>query len=183
MHKHRFQGDISHLRSPERLARLEIDRATYLALQGEPVRNVLDVGTGSGVFAQAFADLGIKAVGLDADPSMISQARCLVPNANFCLGLAEYLPFKDGSFDLVFMGLLLHEADDPAKVMHEAARVVTGAVIILEWPYSPSRSGPPSAERLSEEQIRSMAREAGLHSVNVIGLSELVLYRLDRGNP
>jgi len=33
------------------------------------------------------------------------------------------MPFPDGAFDLVFMGLLLHEADDNLAALREAQRV------------------------------------------------------------
>jgi|GEM_PF-6327643 len=46
MYERRFHGDIGALRSPERLARLEIDRA---AGHGSVIRSMLDVGMGSGV--------------------------------------------------------------------------------------------------------------------------------------
>ena len=41
---------------------------------------------------------------------MIEQARRHVPNARFQEAAAEELPFQDRTFDLVFLGHLLHEA-------------------------------------------------------------------------
>ena len=59
--------------------------------------------------------------GLDANPEMLPVARQFVPAADFQEGVAEALPFGDGSFDLVFMGLLLHETDDISAALAEAS--------------------------------------------------------------
>ena len=57
MHERRFTGDVERLRAPERIARLEVDRVVNLCLEGTRVDNVLDVGTGSGIFAEAFSEV------------------------------------------------------------------------------------------------------------------------------
>ena len=131
MHEHRFHGDISRLRSPERLAWLEVDRVVKLSTQGENLRRVLDVGTGSGIFAEAFAKLGLDIEGVDANPEMLTAARNQVEGVRFQEGTAESLPYPDSSFDLVFMGLLFHETDDRLKAMQEAARVTRQQVTVL----------------------------------------------------
>ncbi len=56
--------DVQKLRSPERLQRLEVERVANLCLEGVEVRRVLDVGTGSGIFAQAFAARGREVAGI-----------------------------------------------------------------------------------------------------------------------
>ncbi len=48
MHEKRFEGDMERLRNPERLARLEVDRVVALCLEGTIIKNMLDVGTGTG---------------------------------------------------------------------------------------------------------------------------------------
>ena len=55
------------LSSPERLAWLEIDQVVGVTTHGSVIRSVLDVGTGSGVFAEAFARVGLKVEGFDAN--------------------------------------------------------------------------------------------------------------------
>lgn len=135
MHERRFHGDVARLRSTERLAWLEVDRVVELSLQGATLRRVLDAGTGSGIFAEAFVEDGLEAEGLDANPEMLAAARDLVTNARFQEGTAESLPYPDAAFDLVFMGLIFHETDDRPKTMQEAARVARQRVAILEWKY------------------------------------------------
>ena len=56
----RYSREIERLRSPERVARLEVERVVPLALAGLPgLKTVLDIGAGSGLFAEQFAALGI----------------------------------------------------------------------------------------------------------------------------
>ena len=112
MHEKRFQGGVARLRTPERLAWLEAERALTLSLLGKDIKSVLDVGTGSGVFAELFARSGLYSEGVDASPEMLEAARKLVPDVSFREGTAEALPYPEAGFDMVFMGMLFHETDD-----------------------------------------------------------------------
>ena len=58
-HARRFQGEPDRLRAPDRLARMEVPRVAALSTEGITVESALDVGTGTGVFAEAFAAQGI----------------------------------------------------------------------------------------------------------------------------
>lgn len=180
MHEHRFHGDIARLRSPERLTWLEVDRVMEKSLQGKHIRSVLDVGTGSGVFAEAFAKTGLEVEGLDANSEMLVAAGNLVPGVRFQTGMAESLPYPDAAFDLVFMGLLFHETDDRSKAMQEAARVARLRVAALEWPYEEQAIGPGLDERLTEQQMDELAVQAGLTVVHIFHLQMLVLYILEK---
>jgi ubiquinone/menaquinone biosynthesis C-methylase UbiE len=180
MHERRFNREIERLRDPERISRLEVKRVTDLALEGLiKTRNVLDVGTGSGLFAEQFAAKGLQVTGLDANPEMLPAARQFVPEATFQEGIAEKLPFPDGSFDLVFMGLSLHETDDILAAMMEARRVVHQRLVILEWPDEEQPFGPPREHRLAVEKIVSLAQQAGFKEVKQIHLEYLSLYCID----
>jgi ubiquinone/menaquinone biosynthesis C-methylase UbiE len=181
MHKRRFHREIERLRDPERIARLEVDRVCELTLQGvERPSTVLDIGTGSGLFAERFAERGIQVTGVDVNSQMLPVAIAHVPSGNFQEGAAEQLPFPDASFDLVFMGLLLHETDDPSLALREAYRVGRGRLAILEWPDEEQDFGPPLADRLSDKAIVSMARRAGFMKVEPFRLQNLVLFLADR---
>jgi ubiquinone/menaquinone biosynthesis C-methylase UbiE len=180
MHERRFNREIERLRDPERIARLEVERVVQVTLEGlKEVRAVLDVGTGSGVFAEQFAARGLQVTGLDANLEMLPVARGYVPLGTFQEGTAEKLPFPDGSFDLVFMGLLLHETDDGLAALREAHRVVLKRVAILEWPYEEGSFGPPLEHRLPLEKITQLAKQAGFKDVQQIRLQNLVFYKLD----
>ena len=88
MHERRFQGDINRLRYPERLERLELNRVVNIATEGTLFHSILDVGTGSGVFAEAFYQNGYETVGVDANPEFIPLLK-IAPQVQFIEGLAE----------------------------------------------------------------------------------------------
>ena len=161
MHERRFEGDISKLRSPERVARLEVERVTDLCLEGVTIGSVLDVGMGSGLFTESFFGRGLDISGMDANPEMLTAARQFVPAGDFREGIAEEIPYPDGSFDLVFLGLVLHEADEPLKTLQETHRVARQRVGILEWPYLKGSFGPPLVQRLNPEDLTTMFQKAG----------------------
>lgn len=180
MHERRFNREIERLRDPERIARLEVPRVVDLALAGllNP-STVLDVGCGTGLFAEEFAARSLQVTGLDVNPEMLAPAREFVPTGVFQEGLAEKIPCPDTAFDLVFMGLLLHETDDPLAALKEARRVTRQRVAILEWPDEDQPIGPPRGHRLAAEKINELARQVGFIKVGWTKLNNLVLYNLE----
>ncbi len=179
MHEKRFEGDLARLRSPERVERLEVGRVIDLCLDKGQVENVLDVGTGTGLFAGAFAQRSLKVSGVDVNPEMLAVARQFVPEGDFHAGTVEKLPFPDDSFDLVFLGLVLHESDDPLKALKEVLRVARQKVCILEWPYRDQSFGPPLIHRLNPGDLDGLFREAGFQRWKMTDLANTVLYSLE----
>ena len=181
MHERRFGRAIERLRDPERIERMEVSRVVGLVLAGDAgIISVLDIGTGSGLFAEAFSTKGLRVAGVDVNPEMISAAQGFVPQGTFKISVAEDLPFADGEFDLAFMGLLLHETDDRAKAMQEAFRVCKKRLAVLEWPYEVQEIGPGIEDRVSATEIQSWAKIAGFLSCQEIRLNQLVLYLFNR---
>jgi len=178
MHEKLYDGTVERLRSPERVARLEVERVVSLCLEAADLRSVLDVGVGSGLFAEAFSQRGLEVSGVDVNPEMIAAARQFVPQGDFRESTAEELPYPNASFDLVFFGLVLHESDEPLKVLQDARRVTRQRVGILEWPYQAGEFGPPLAHRLNPTEIVNLARQAGFTSLENISLTHLSFYRL-----
>jgi SAM-dependent methyltransferase len=178
MDEKRFDGEIERLRAPERLKRLEVERVATYCLDGAILRNVLDVGTGTGLFAEAFAERGLEVSGVDANPKMIAAASLFVPKGNFREATAEALPYPNASFDLVFFGLVLHESDDPLQVLREAWRVTRNRVCILEWPYRDEEFGPPLAHRINPEELTHLMHKAGFMHWEFQAFSNTVAYRL-----
>jgi ubiquinone/menaquinone biosynthesis C-methylase UbiE len=179
-HERRFQGDPGRLRNLERLQLLEVGRVVGLCLEGVTVGRLLDVGTGTGVFAQAFAEAGIEVSGVDASAEMVELAKRYVPAGHFRTAPAEALPYPDRWFDLVFLGHVLHESDDPQRAMSEAHRTARHRVAVLEWPYRSEEHGPPLEHRLKPETISELAAQAGFAKADSPALEHMVLYRLDR---
>jgi ubiquinone/menaquinone biosynthesis C-methylase UbiE len=182
-HERRFQGEGDRLRSPERIGLMEISRVVALATEGLASPRVLDVGTGTGVFAEAFAASGFTVVGIDVNPSLLHEARRLVPGVEFEEAPAESIPYTDRSFDLSFLGHVLHEADDPVAALTEARRVSTDRVVVLEWPYLEEEQGPPLWHRLEPEKVKDIARRAGMAIVEHRKLAHMDLYRMPVEGP
>lgn len=182
MHERRFKPEnFARLRNLERLELLEVERVVKLSIEGVDAKSVLDVGTGSGVFAESFLALELKVAGVDVSPEMLALAKECVPGVSFREASAEHLPYSDASFDVVFLGLVLHETDDALNALKEARRVATRRVAILEWRDEDQEFGPPRADRLSEEKVKLLSQQARFHSIEPIRLRNLILYRLPVG--
>jgi len=172
--------DVQKLRSSERLARLEVERVVSAVLDGVGVSTVLDVGTGSGIFAEAFAGRGLEVTGIDVQEAMLEAARAHVPAARFERAASEALPFPDGTFDLCFLGLVLHETRQPGRALQEAYRACVRRTAVLEWPYEPQPAGPPLGDRMKAETVVELASDAGFTTLKTFPLNVLVLYLFDK---
>jgi ubiquinone/menaquinone biosynthesis C-methylase UbiE len=179
MAEKRFAGNIERLRAPERVERLEVERAVELSLEGDEISSVLDVGTGTGLFAEAFAKRGLAVTGMDINPEMIAAASGFVPGGEFQEGTAEALPFPDSSFELVFLGVVLHESEEPLEALKECKRVSRARVAILEWPYEIQPFGPPMEHRLNPEDMVLLFQKAGFRKWKMVDLTNTILYLLE----
>ncbi len=176
MHERRYSNTVERLRTPERLARMEIDRVVDLSLEGLQPKSMLDVGTGSGVFAEAFATKGLTVTGIDPNNDMLAAARQFIPGGTFVEGIIESLPFADGQFDLVFMGVVLHESDDLFLALSESKRCASKRVVILEWPFREEEAGPPLHHRLDPVDVLFAAKKIGFSSYKHLVLHHMNLF-------
>ena len=97
--------------------------------QPKPTDTVLDVATGTGFTALAFAPLVQSVVGLDVSPGMLRPAEQFtgergITNAVFQEGAAESLPFGGASFDLVTCRIAPHHFLSVPQFLAETARVL-----------------------------------------------------------
>ena len=175
----RFKDKIEKLREPERIARYQMDTLIAHCLNGIEIQNVLDVGTGSALFAETFSKKGLEVAGADVNPDMIAAAEEFVPAGRFEVAPAEKMPFDDQSFDLVFMANVFHEVDDQVQALLEAKRIARKRIAILEHPHKEQPFGPPMHHRLKSEQIRQFAMQAGLETIKIIELTNVNLYLFD----
>jgi ubiquinone/menaquinone biosynthesis C-methylase UbiE len=91
--------------------------------------HVLDVATGTGFTALAFAETAKEVIGLDVSEGMLEQARRQavsrgIANVSFEKGAAEALRFPDGSFDLVTCRVAPHHFLSVPKFCSESYRVL-----------------------------------------------------------
>lgn len=86
----------------------------------------LDVACGAGWLAAKVRGRGGEGWGIDASQEMLGLAPFLFPRDQAVLvrGIAEVLPFRDGSFDRVICQGSLDHFVDPNAFMREAARVL-----------------------------------------------------------
>jgi len=178
MNEKRYHGTPGSLHTPQRVARLEIGRVVALCLESLRVSTVLDVGTGSGLFAEAFAKRVQAVTGIDVAKDMIEQARQRVAGVAFQQAPMELLPFPNDAFDLVFFGQALHESNDLTQTLAEAHRCARLRIAALEWPYKEEPVGPPLAHRLHADQIITIAKQLGFAKTEIIPMHSMVLYRL-----
>ncbi len=182
MNERIYSQKITNLRSSERIKLIEVNKVIEISLDNINLNNVLDVGTGSGLFAEAFALNGLKIYGIDINHEMIEAVKVYVPEGEFLLAPAESIPYHDQFFDLVFLGHILHEADNNLKVIQEAKRVAKHRIVILEWPYISEEIGPPIEHRLNLERISELIQKAGLKNIETFQLKHMVLIRIDIKN-
>ena len=93
-----------------------------LALQGAPGRSLLDVGGGTGNYAEALRAEDWEVVVVDRAPEMLEHAAG--KGLETMLGDAEELPFADASFDAAMLVSMLHHVDRPTVALAEARRVL-----------------------------------------------------------
>ncbi len=150
-----------------------VEAAVLEALGPKPIRNLVDLGTGTGRMLQLLALRTARAVGLDASHAMLSVARANLEKAGLTRvelrqGDIYAPPFPRNSFDLVVIHQVLHYLDDPARAIREAARLVApgGRVLVVDFaPHNLEFLREAQAHRrlgFAAEQVAGWLEEAGL---------------------
>lgn len=99
-------------------------------LSPESGSSILDVGCGTGYFTRRFAGMGLKATGIDADPSFTTYAKTRDAGSTYVTGDALFPPFRDKSFDYCSAVTSLCFMRKPASAVMEMARVARRGVVI-----------------------------------------------------
>jgi ubiquinone/menaquinone biosynthesis C-methylase UbiE len=107
-------------------------------LQG--TERVLDVASGAGHTALAFAPHVASVVALDLTEAMLATGRRLaeengIANVTFVQGDAEHLPFPDAAFDIVTCRYAAHHFPRPLAAAREWARVLGpgGRLLLVDF--------------------------------------------------
>jgi SAM-dependent methyltransferase len=90
-------------------------------------RTILDVGIGTGRFAEYLNDSGFNVVGIDVSLSMMAKAR-EKQLQNLVQADAHHLPFRDQAFDGTIMIHVLHLVRNWAEVVGEVGRVTRNVI-------------------------------------------------------
>jgi SAM-dependent methyltransferase len=101
----------------------DVALAEVLALRP---RRVLDVGCGSGAFAESLAREGIDVVAVDQSERMVELTRALGLEAH--VADVQDLPFADGEFDVAVANFMLYHVPDVHRGLAELARVARALV-------------------------------------------------------
>lgn len=103
-----------------------------------PGCRILDVGCGSGVTLNRLVrEHDFLAIGIDASPHLLNQARLKNPALAVVRAAGEYLSFPDECADGVFAECSLSVMDDPGRALDEFRRVLKiGGKLILTDVYA-----------------------------------------------
>jgi ubiquinone/menaquinone biosynthesis C-methylase UbiE len=133
---------------------------TLVALAApRPTDTVLDIATGAGHTALAFAPHVAKVVAYDLTEAMLAEtaknaAQRGLTNVVTKQGPAETLPFADAEFDIVSVRLASHHFADNAAAVREMARVTKpGGKVVVVDNYS-SEDGSLDAQLHNIEKLR-----------------------------
>ena len=153
---------------------------------------VLDIATGPGYIAEAFANEAREVVGMDLTAAMLAIARERtngrgIKNISFRTGDAQSLPFDEYQFDVVVCRLALHHVQKPSQVLREMSRVCRqeGTVLVEDIYASehPSRAAyqdrweilrdPSHVRALPLSELLHLFRDAGLETEMVMTADDL----------
>jgi ubiquinone/menaquinone biosynthesis C-methylase UbiE/DNA-binding transcriptional ArsR family regulator len=122
------------------VAEEEVEAAMARLIGGQPTGFHLDLGTGTGRMLELFAPLAGQAIGIDQSREMLAVARAKLDAEGLSRvqvrqGDMLALPYGDATADLVTIHQVLHYLDEPARALHEAARVlkVGGRLLIADF--------------------------------------------------
>ncbi len=141
---------------------------------------VLDIATGPGYIAEAFARAAREVVGVDLTDAMLAigkqrTAERGIANISFRAADAQNLPFENGVFDVVVCRLALHHVMEPLQVLREMARVCrAGGTVLVEDIYASEHP-----ERAAFQDRWEILRDPS--HVRTLALSELLLLFRDAG--
>ena len=131
----------------------------------------IDIGCGQGFFtipaANIVGDTG-KVYALDVNQTNIDRLREKVfaaglTNVILKTGKAEDLIICDACADIIFFGIVLHDFENPLKVLENAHGMLkqTGKLVNLDWKKEPMDIGPPLHIRFDEEKAKQLIESSG----------------------
>ncbi|MBP1928064.1 ubiquinone/menaquinone biosynthesis C-methylase UbiE [Methanolinea mesophila] len=192
----RHYDEVAHIydrrydRSGGRAYYSHISRHVMEGLPGD--KRLLDLGCGTGLFLSRYRSTGGDGVGLDISRMMLNRAQERSPSSSLCMGNAEHLPFRDGSFDVVASLLAFSYLRNPDRVLEESFRILSpgGTIAICTLGKNLFTTGLPAVYQIGEvmgvthvgmgnfgeryysgNEMGSLLREAGFRQITVKRIS------------
>jgi ubiquinone/menaquinone biosynthesis C-methylase UbiE len=128
-------------------------------------KDVLEVGPGSGIAVQLFAEAGARVTAVDLTEWAVETTRARLQafglEGDVRQGDAEALPFEDASFDLVFSWGVIHHTVDMERALDELVRVCRpgGRLVLMLY----HRRSLFFASYRALARFLPVARRLGLH--------------------
>jgi SAM-dependent methyltransferase len=143
-----------------------------------PAVTVADLGCGEGYLTIETSRWASQVIAIDRSPDVLTRARALaarrrVSNVTWKRGDLESVPIPDRTVDVALLSQALHHAEDPARVLQEAARILVpgGRVLVLDLrEHGETWVRDRLGDRwlgFSRERLHSLLEGAGLSDVKV----------------
>ena len=166
---------------------MEVEQLQKVLFESPPLGRVLEVGCGTGRFAEIILRTGRSVTGIDPSPYMIEIARnrcCKFRNATFLKAEGSKLPFANNKFDFTYSIRVLNQTESEEyalRIVKEIIRVTKpGGWILIEFcnKWRPRRFGETGV-RLSVPQVVSVIKSedstARISKRGILFLSETLL--------
>lgn len=162
-------SSIERMLRPERIETLD----PFRILSHCPVNprdTIADLGCGPGYFTLPLAKFLIngKVYGLDTSDEMVEACQGRLDAARMgnveVLRCEEYeFPLDDETLDGLFIAFVVHHPEDRVRFLTAAKAMLKpgGWCFILEWHKKETETGPPQRARITPDELREIAAEAG----------------------
>jgi 2-polyprenyl-3-methyl-5-hydroxy-6-metoxy-1,4-benzoquinol methylase len=97
--------------------------------------SMLDLGCGCGTFVKVCRDNGLDAFGVDPGEDLLGIAKLKSVGNYVIKAVGEFLPFKEGAFDVITSSNVLEHVQNPQLSLRESFRVMKpGGIFWLSFP-------------------------------------------------
>jgi ubiquinone/menaquinone biosynthesis C-methylase UbiE len=172
--------EVSQIYDVSRVAHTETTEKLIRLLQVGSDSVILDMGCGTGNYANALQGVAKSVVGIDVSIGMLEQARAKFTDLPLIRGDVTSLPFASGMFDAAFAIQVLHHIKEKERFLKEAYRVLRkGACLAIDscshqqmrtfwlYHYFPKGLDLDLARIPDCDEIASLLERAGFSDVSV----------------
>lgn len=169
------------LSSPER-QRLLTPPKTLKNLGYREGFSFADIGSGTGLFTFAAAEIGGQAAtiyAVDISTEMLADVRKHAEDTGvktITTVLSDPYDFKlnTGCADFILICTVLHEIEDKTRFLAEARRICAdnGKIVIIDFTEKNLGFGPPLPHRLPAAHVGTMLTSAGFSAIESTSVSE-----------